>query len=247
MAFHFITQWLLLAGVTFTAYVTFRNDWSNVYLVGIIGAVIGESTPPVEGTLAQKKETLCFQTKLVPYKRSDGKVFGTGTGMATIIIDPEHLTYTRTIVFSDLSTPVDESYVHDKLMNLPGFPVNVKWGAYIQTFPENPLHADYFKNLKAKYVGIYLAFNDFDVLHGNVYTPCDDAGFTSPSSSAIAADIITTDKNLRGSAWSNLLHSREERLLIFFSAIILMRSTQVPFLQGWSAYYSKSGKFLCKG
>ena len=61
----------------------------------------------------------------MPYKRSDGKVFGSGSGTSTIIIDPEHLTYTRTIVFSDLSTPVDESYVHDKLMNLPGFPINV--------------------------------------------------------------------------------------------------------------------------
>ena len=126
----------------------------------------------------------------MPYKRSDGKVFGSGSGTSTIIMDPEHLTYTRTIVFSDLSTPVDESYVHDKLMNLPGFPINVNSGTYSQTLNENPLRVHYFKELEAKNVGIFLTFNDNDILHGDVYVPCGAATLSSLKSS---------HKSLRGS------------------------------------------------
>ena len=110
---------------------------------------------------------------------------GRGSGTATIHIDPEHLSYTRTIVFTGLSTPTDEGYVHVKLMNLPNFPVNVFSGTYTQTFPESPLHANYFKNLEAKYVNIFLALNDNDILYGSAYLPCKE---DSPS------------KSLRGSA-----------------------------------------------
>ena len=130
------------------------------------------SNPSSTSAKLRVTEHLCYKAKLAPFRGSDGKVSGKGSGTATIHIDSEHLSYTRTIVFTGLSTPTDEGYVHDKLMNLPGFPVKVRGGTYTQTFPSNPAHANYFKELKAKYVGILLVLNAKDILHGNVYLPC---------------------------------------------------------------------------
>ena len=141
-----------------------------------------ESNPSalVTASELQGNQHLCFEVKLTPFRGGDGKVSGKGSGTATIHIDPKHLSYTRTIVFADLSSPTDASYVHDKLMNLPGFPVKVRGGTYTQTFPSNPAHAAYFKDLEGKFVGILLALNANDILHGNAYSPCQD---TTPSKS----------------------------------------------------------------
>ena len=137
--------------------VGFFNSAESAY--GVLTAVF--SPGPTE---------FCFQVELSPFKGSDGKVHGKGSGMATIRIDRQRGTYTRTIVFADLSLPTDAKFVHDPLMmDLPGFPVSVRSGTYTQTFVTNPIHDDFFKDLD------FLALNANDILQGNVYSLCKEA------------------------------------------------------------------------
>lgn len=134
-------------------------------------------------------KSLCYQAKLTPYLSSKTKVADTGSGTATLNIDPVHLTYTRTIVFSDLSFPTKE--VHDERAILEGFPTNVQAGSYTQSIAEHPFNAHYFKELELKTVGTFLTFSGEDLLHGT-YIPCHQ----TLSSSALSAPR----KQLRGSA-----------------------------------------------
>ena len=155
-----------------------------------------ESTPLTEGAISQSSRNLCYHTKLVPFTRSDGKVYGTGSGAYTVVVNPENLTYTRTIVFSDLSNPTDESYVHEKLMKLTNFPINVYSGAYTQTFVGDSFQANYFYNQKARPADIYIFFNQFDILHGRESSPCEEIA----SSTSASSYDISLEKNFRGTA-----------------------------------------------
>ena len=109
-------------------------------------------------------------------------MFGKGSGMATILVDCQRRTFTRTITFTGLSSPTDAKYVHNpSKLDLPNFPLNVRKGTYSQTFVANHAQDNYFKDLD------FLTLNAYDVLQGNAYTLCEEA---SPSKT----------KTLRGSA-----------------------------------------------
>ena len=115
---------------------------------------------------------LCYEAKLTPYLSSRTKVSETGSGTSTIIIDPLSLSYTRTIVFSDLSSPSDANHVHDERTPLPNFPDKVLEGMYVQTFPTTPFSAYYVKQLAKEIVNEYITLSKIGVFYG-VYHPCE--------------------------------------------------------------------------
>ena len=141
--------------------------------------------------------SLCYQAKLSPYLSSRGVVADTGSGTSTIIIDPLTLSYTRTIVFLNLSLPTNSSRVHDEQAPLPGFPDNVQEGIYAQTFPTTSFNAYFLKELAKEIVNEYITLSKVDLLHG-VYHPCEQPSSTSSSSPLWG-------KRLRGSSILSVL------------------------------------------
>ena len=165
---------------------------SNFLVISTLYTAVHAASSAAPFPLTLSPDTgLCYEAKLTPYLSSRTKVSETGSGTSTIIIDPLSLSYTRTIVFSDLSSPSDVSQVHDEQAPLPGFPDKVQEGSYIQTFPpKTPFSAYYIKELAKENVNEYITLSKVDILHG-VYLPCKESP-TSPSAAHLPG------KRLRG-------------------------------------------------
>ena len=160
------------------------------FLVGFLyNAAHAAASPEPAPLILTPDSNLCYQAKLTPYLSSRTKVSETGSGTSTIVIDPLSLSYTRTIVFSDLSSPSDASYVHDERAPLPNFPDKVQEGSYTQTFPTAPFSAYYVKQLAKEIVNDYITMSKVGVFYG-VYHPCEQSTST--------ATTDTSGKRLRG-------------------------------------------------
>ena len=162
------------------------------FLVGFLyNAAHAAASPEPAPLILTPDSNLCYQAKLTPYLSSRTKVSETGSGTSTIVIDPLSLSYTRTIVFVDLSSPSDVSQVHDEQAPLTGFPDKVQEGSYTQTFPpKTPFSAYYIKELAKEKVNEYITLSKVDILHG-VYLPCKET-LTSPPAALLPG------KRLRG-------------------------------------------------
>ena len=130
----------------------------------------------------------------------------TGSGTSTIVIDPLSLSYTRTIVFLNLSLPTNASRVHDEQAPLPDFPDKVQEGIYAQTFPATSFNAYFVRELAKETVNEYVTLSKVDLLHG-VYHPCEQPSSTSSSSPEVRYTIRSTRvQTLRDSILLEIAH-----------------------------------------